>query len=182
MLHLMTLEELTSDAASDMHSTDVRSWPEEKAGEPVAQSTLSSGTVDGDSPLNAVQPSASQREFLHVLMRDTAAYAGEKGLTEFYFHGYEEHRYFCAYASGKTQRVAGRFIFGFERTRMGLFMIFPEAVDEPGKLSIPWARKPSLKRRQVFIKEVLSQDLTAYFVRIGKLSMDLVYSRPSIQK
>jgi hypothetical protein len=105
--------------------------------------------IDKDMlPIDTINPTPSQRTFLHELISQSTAHARGVGISDFGFQGYQKYRYFCAYKSEKKKTGFGNAVFGFERKRTGMFMVFPASVPEPKGIAIPWTQKSSPKRKK----------------------------------
>jgi hypothetical protein len=127
------------------------------------------------TPVDSVAPNESLRLFLVRLMEETRDYARSKNYNDMVFQGHVDHPYFGAYSTQVARRGVGKFIFGFERRRMGVRMAIPIDIPEPFRLAKSWTGDPSRNRAVIEVREEPNEEMQLYLIYMGKRSIDFHY-------
>lgn len=127
-------------------------------------------------PIEAVQPSASQRDFLKRIIRETTEYARSKSYNDMYFQGHGDHNYFGAYSTKAIHRGAGKFVFGFDRRGGLLRFAFPIEISEPYRLAKAWVGDPTRNRAVIDVAEIPDEEIQLYLIDVAKRSIDYHYN------
>lgn len=132
---------------------------------------------EDNRPIDAVNPTDSQRRFLERLMQSTREYARSKNHNDMTFRGHDNESYFCSYSTKTKRRGVGLFVFGFEKRTGVLYMAIPIEIDEPYRLARSWIADPLRNRATIKVNEDPNEEMQLYFIEMGKRSIDFHYEK-----